>query len=508
MMLRLLALLFVVGSLSTATAQDKAARPPLGLNLAGVTDWSSELVFADAFQSARAWISQAKGQPWGKGPPLDIDSKGHVRSLREGQYAETVVFANFADRYPAGDYICRYQGQGDVEFWGDARVVERQPGRLKVEIRPKGGMATARIMRTDPKDPVRSIHLFHPGLEESAQAQPFLPDFLKRWEGFRVFRFMDWQRTNNSKLADWADRPTPESHSQALGGVCLEYMIRLCNLRDVEPWFCMPHRASDDFVRRFAGIVKEQLKPNLKVHIEYSNECWNGQFEQARYCKEQGEKFGLSKNAYEAQLRFYSQRACEIFKIWEDVFGGKDRLMRVLATQSANVWTGSTALTWRHAYKASDAVAIAPYFGGRWGNPKKASEVTALTTDELIKALVEDVAISRKQMESYAALARKYGLALVAYEGGQHLVGHGGAENNEQMMKLFHAANRHPGMRDLYLRNLRDWQEAGGDLFCVFSSMGAYSKWGSWGLLEHAAQDLDNAPKYQAIREYLQGTKR
>jgi len=92
---------------------------------------------------------------------------------------------------------------------------------------------------------------------------------------------------------------------------------------------------------------------------------------------------------------------------------------------------------------------------------------------------------------------------LVAYEGGQHLAGHGGAENNEKLTQLFHAANHHPGMRDLYLEDLRNWQDAGGDLFCVLSSMGRYSKWGSWGLLEYAGQDPKTAPKYQAVREVL-----
>jgi hypothetical protein len=91
----------------------------------------------------------------------------------------------------------------------------------------------------------------------------------------------------------------------------------------------------------------------------------------------------------------------------------------------------------------------------------------------------------------------------MAYEGGQHLAGHGGAENNDSLTALFHAANRHPGMKDLYTRHLADWNASGGDLFCVFSSMGRYSKWGSWGLLENAAQHPQTVAKYQAIHEYL-----
>ena len=90
---------------------------------------------------------------------------------------------------------------------------------------------------------------------------------------------------------------------------------------------------------------------------------------------------------------------------------------------------------------------------------------------------------------------------------GQHLVGHGGAENNQELTKLLQAANRHPRMKELYLQDLRGWRESGGELMCVFSSMGNYSKWGSWGVLENGTQETKQAPKYQSLLEFL-GEKR
>jgi hypothetical protein len=492
-----------------ADASSAPTPPPLGLNLAGVVDYSTDFVFIDAFKAARAWISQAKGKPWGQGGPLDLDARGNVRSLAEDQYAETVVYTGFEKHFPAGTFTCLYDGDGVLDFaFGDGRVTNRGPGRLTVEIKPKEGSVFCRITKTDPNNPIRNIRLLHPGAEASYQKKPFHPDFLRRWQGFRVFRFMDWQETNNSKLVQWADRPTPDLHSQALKGVALEYMIALCNTQNVEPWFCLPHLASDDFVRQFARMVKKQLKPALKVHVEYSNECWNGQFEQARYCALQGKKLRLSANDYEAQIRFYSQRSVEVFKLWEAEFGGPERLVRVLAMQSANPWTGTTALDWKDASRHTDAVAIAPYFGNRWGDPKTADQTAVMTADALILALRDDVAATRKQIAVYAAEARKRKVQLMAYEGGQHLAGFQGAENNEKLTRLFHEANRHPGMKDLYRQNLKDWQTEGGALFCVFSSAGTYSKWGSWGLLEYPGQDVQTAPKYQAVREYLEGLEK
>lgn len=485
--------------------QGPARQAPLGLNLAGVRDWSSELVFVDAFHTARAWISQAKGQPWGKGGQLEVDERGHVRSLAPGQYAETIVCTGFEKLYPAGLFTCLYDGDGDLDFTGDARVSERQPGRLKVNIQPKQGTVFARITRTNPKDPLRRIRLIMPGHETTYEKQPFLPAFLQRWQGFAAFRFMDWAATNNSKLVEWRERPTLQDHSQASKGVAVEYLIAFANTMDAAPWFCLPHRASDDFVRQHARLVKATLKPNLKIYLEYSNECWNGQFEQARYCAAEGKKLQLSGSAYEAQIRFYSQRSVEIFKIWEEVFGGQDRLVRVIAMQAANPWTGTTALDWRDAFKHADAIAIAPYFGHRWGSPKTAAKTVQMTADDLIRELATDVLQAKKHMEAYAAIAKKRGLQLLAYEAGQHLAGFQGAENNDQLTKLFHAANRHPGMKQLYADYLQQWNAAGGGLNCIFSSMGRYSKWGSWGLLEHDGQKPEETPKLQAVRAYLGG---
>ncbi len=496
-------LLLVLACLTPVSAQSPTSKPPLGMNLSGVVDWSSELVFVDAFKSARSWISQAKGQPWGKGGPLATDARGHLLRLRPDQYAETVVWTGFEQRYPTGTYVCLYSGEGELSFTGDARVTKRQPGRLTVEVTNKTGSAFARVTRLNEKDPIRHIRLIPQEAEKTYQPEPFRRDFLDRWKGFKVFRFMDWQKTNNSRLSRWEERPTPDDHSQTRDGVALEYMIQLCNTLRVEPWFCMPHLADDRFVREFAQLVKKSLHPDLRIYVEYSNECWNGMFEQARHCARQGKRLDLSKNAYEAQLRYYSQRSIEIFKIWEEVFGGRTRLVRVLATQSANPWTGTTVLDWREAYKQADAVAIAPYFGNRFGDPRNADRVADMKVEDLLTELVKDLAESRKKMEAYAELARKRELQLLAYEGGQHLVGHGGAENNNKLTALFQAANRHPKMKDLYLADLKNWREAGGGLFCVFSSMSLPSKWGSWGVLEHFAQPLEQAPKMQALREYL-----
>jgi len=96
------------------------------------------------------------------------------------------------------------------------------------------------------------------------------------------------------------------------------------------------------------------------------------------------------------------------------------------------------------------------------------------------------------------AVADRFGLKLIAYEGGQHLVGVGGGENNETLTTLFHAANRHPRIAAIYEKYYQAWEDLGGDLFCYFSSVSRWSKWGSWGILEYFDDDPMASPKFRA----------
>ena len=75
--------------------------------------------------------------------------------------------------------------------------------------------------------------------------------------------------------------------------------------------------------------------------------------------------------------------------------------------------------------------------------------------------------------------------------------------NNEQLEQLFQAANRHPRMKQLYLHYLAGWKKNGGTVMVLFSSMGRYTKWGSWGLMEYHGQPITSAPKYQAVIQFL-----
>ena len=486
-----------------------APKPPkpksrLGTNLSGPADWNTELPFVDVFRMARPWISQRKGAGWGKGPKLALDEHGWVTRLEKGCRAETPL-CTMKGHYPAGEYTVLHEGRGDLDAW-NAEVVSRAPGRMVIRVSPDKGGFFLSLRRTDPSNYVRNIRVIMPGFVKTCRAEPFHPVFLKRWQGMACLRFMDWMHTNGSKVRTWADRPSPESATFSRKGVALEWMIDLCNRLKADPWFCMPHLADDEYVRKFAEMTKSKLDPKLKVYVEYSNEVWNSMFPQTRYSWETAKKLrlGPKERPWEGGGMFYARRSVEMFRIWEDVFGGRDRLVRVLAWQSGNThWMRKIVLAHQDAWRHADALAIAPYIAcnvPQQGKGLTTGEVEKWTVEQALDYMEkQSLPRSIRSIRASKEVADEFGLRLVAYEGGQHMVGVGGGENNEKVTALFHAANAHRRMGAIYGRYLAGWTEAGGDLFCNFSSIGKWSKWGSWGVMQYYDDDPAENPKFLAI---------
>lgn len=478
-----------------------AGRPRLGINLNGIADWNTELPFADMFRMSREWVSQRQGAGWGKGPPLALDEAGWIKALESGCHADAALCTIEGGHYPAGSYPVRYEGKGEFEFWGTGRLSSQKPGAAIVEVAaPRSGPLWLRLKRTDPADPLRNFRVLRPGFDEAAPLNAFDPAFVERWRGVDCLRFMDWQHTNNSAQQRWGERPKPSDARFSSKGVALEVMIDLANRIGAAPWFCMPHRADDEYVTAFARLVSERLDPALKVYVEYSNEVWNFMFAQTRFVRDEAQAARIS------QGESIARRSLRVFKLWEQVFGGPQRLVRVLPSQAANVGLSEQIVRSQDAYRYADALAIAPYVPGNVepsGGDLPASRVERWSVDQLLDHIESrSLPAAIASMKAQKAVADRHGLKLVAYEGGQHLVGTLGAENNDAVTRLLHEANAHPRMGAIYERYFEGWEQAGGDLHCHFSSVGGWTKWGSWGLLRHAFEDPRQSPKFMATMRW------
>ena len=538
-----------------ASPASPEVRLPIGMNLNGFNDWSPGYPFKNLMLGARPWESKDsdEGGPWSRGLADDcpLDSDGYPLEVpykpADGG-KDRYVFTLISRHTGPGQYVVLYDGEGDVTAAMESRMVTSQPGRVVLELKNKGYEGIA-IKRSLKGNHVRNIRILALADEQAdLKANPFREDFLAYCRNWHAIRYMDWMQTNNSLAKDWATRKPVTFYSyigeggdaigrwgkppSALkfrfgGGVPPEIMIQLANLTKTSPWFCMPHRATREYLREFAKLVKENLDPSLKVYVEYSNEVWNSMFKQfgwmlqsktaaeglagsgvtgwlnkvapAEFPYDDGE-IASGEGADHPERTGVLMRRC--FEPWEEVFSGDDRarLVRVVGVQHSWLDTARRTVKWVMEHGGADAMSPAGYIGPnnaiyeRW-----AAAGPNLSADQVIadmnEAFEKD---SAPWTRAQAEIAKKYNLRLVIYEGGQHIQPKGQAETD--YMPALKAAQYHPGMYDLYRKNLALHREVGCDLFCAFNSIGAQgSRWGSWGHSEYYGQPLSEAPKLRAL---------
>jgi hypothetical protein len=477
----------------------------IGLNLSGIADHASQWVFTNAFLASRPWTGEKTGTKGYYRSGLIVDDNGWIKNLKPGETAFALMFVDIQKKYPKGEYLLTYRGEGRLQFKWNVSIRRQGDGYYVLDAQPDDMGIEIRIIETNPNNPVRDIRLMMPGYWEQNDTYPFHPLFLKRINDFSIYRFMDWQETNNSKISSWAERPKITDATFSSGnGVPLEYMVLLCNFQNASPWFNIPHLADNDYVERFAKYVKENLHRSLDIYIEYSNEVWNTVFEQHRYAVNMGRKMGLSENDFQAYARFYAQRSVEIFMVWKRIFNGDQRLKFILAGQIGNNWLAKEILDWKGAHKIVDAYAVAPYFGGKFGYGEQVGKSKQMSLDEFEAALREDIQYIAEQSRQQSEFLKEYGIPLFAYEAGQHLVGVYGNENDDSLNELFDKINRAEAMKQLYSLYLKLWKRNGGNVMMMFSSIAKQSKWGRWGITENMYAERVGSPKLDAILEFIE----
>ena len=519
----------------------------VGTNLSSISNWSPQLPFINHFKSSRRWITQCKKSEigcqgkWDTGEydQLDLDEHGWVKSLPKPEDSpeytrvSTVIFRGLANKFPGGKYIVLYDGEGTIEYNFAATKIESESrlGRdaIKVDASKNGGILLT-ITKTDPKKTgnyIRNIRVIEAKQESLFnQGEIFNPLFLAKTKPFSTLRFMDWMDTNHSQQKEWQNRPQIKHYSYGLKGVPVEIMVALANQLEKDVWFNMPHQATDEYITNFASLVKKKLDPNLAIYVEFSNEVWNWQFQQAKYALQEAKKrWGKEGNA---RMDWYGMRTAQMCNLWKKVFAEQqNRVMCVISTQTGRRGLEKNALDcplWvaegnKPCYKHKiSAYAITGYFGHNLGNSKNKSIVQSwlkqpnkgfqsalqqlkqgglLTATKSQSSLKE---LSNLFVYHYQA-AQEKGLQLVVYEGGQHIVGRGPVKNDKELTEFFIQLNRHPGMYSLYQELLHSWKESGGGLFMHFSDIGQPSKHGSWGALEYL--DQSNTPKYNGLVDFI-----
>lgn len=503
-----------------------------GVNLGGVDYWSTDYPFVDIFKMNSGWCltnDRYMGDGtdgWCGGrqymPQLQTDENGYPLELpfrppgaTTGQVAQTIFLR--APVWPElGTYTVLYDGEGDINIDFNVTNVRKTPGKITFDaVSSSENGVRLIITRSTRGNHIRNIRVIMPGYLDTYEDEPFYPPYLDKLEGFKAIRYMDWAKTNSSQVERWSDRVRADSLTQAGPyGVSPEYMVMLANEIGADIWVTVPTRADDSYVRGLAQLFESELGSGQKVYIEYTNEIWNWIFPQVDYAIQKGCELDLQPEndnctnpnldrgyRWNAGLRYYTMRSLEIFRIFEQEFGGSDRLVRVLGTQVA--WDHPTrqilgALDNSRTNPRNqevDAVALAPYFG-----PANLPNGYDSTLDQILAAGENGIAQTDAWVKMTKAITEPRGLKLIAYEGGQHYASPNAPQHFTD--KLI-AANRDPRMKDLYFKSLDSWFGNGGGIFMHFNYIANPSKYGSWGLLESVKQPISTAYKYQALAEYF-----
>lgn len=516
---------------------------PLGTNLGELTSYSTQAPFRDLLVSAGGFVStNAPGSPfvWDTQvmDKIAVDEHGYPLSLPvsvEGAAApQAVRTATQRPLYP-GRYVLTYEGEGEFLFPNSpVTVTKAEPGRIEVEIGESDTSLFVSIVSSTEGNHVHDMHLVAAEAETTYKEDAFHPDFVKSLEGVSTVRFMDWARTNGSNNETWANRTLPGALEGGARGMSIETMIDTANRVGAAAWLNVPHKADDEYVHGMAKIACERISEDSPVYVEYSNEVWNTIFGQSTYVQDQGCELGLNQvgayagecsdagSRYWAGAKFNARRSAEIFKIFSEECGDHE-IVRVLGSHSANPTLTRTLLEAIEnpeinplagdKQAAPDAVAIAPYIGGSLAN-RIAQEggAASVTVDAIIEELLASVETAvRADTHENKQFADAHGVRLVGYEGGQHLVVFGPAQEDEAFVQKLIEVNRDPRMQTVYEKMLDAWyEESGDDLMVLFTHIYEPTKYGMWGLLESQTDVNEGAPKYDAFRarvEALQAAK-
>lgn len=506
---------------------------PIGINTNEVHYEDTSLPFVDLFRAASPFAENLFRL---KAEDVTYDENGWPTRIGSGEVGTKFLGMIPPQALPAGEYTVLYEGEGKLRYGHDVKVVYQSPGRDVITFDSgKDGLVDASIVitQTNPDNYLRNIRILPPGgicrnnplkrvmdaSECGAEAGEFLafidyyasivfnPDYLDFMKDFKAIRFMPMSGITRNPIEHWQDRQRPEEASwggtYGNRGVPLEIMVELANRLHKDAWFNIPHAADDEYMREYASYVRDHLNPELKIYLEYTNEVWNTTFTHNEYTQKKGIEMGLSINAVEAGFEYYTIRARQMFEIWEQVFNGRERFVRVLGGWDTRLDVTRKLLTENDMYQHIDAVAIAPYFGGNlkgYRESQTVDDIFRLTTEkDSYRSLPEIL----EMVGQHARLADQYGVDLLGYEGGQGLVDWATRKPEQHPNPLFFAANRDPRMGELYTEFLQGWDQAGGKLMMLFSAPRVCRSFGCWGLKEYINQPREQAPKYDAVLKYI-----
>lgn len=495
------------GSASGGSHPAPPAQAPLGVGLEGVTDWAKARMFADLVKGSRRFGSP--GTPWDEAAPVD------AQGWPTADFGVVLWTGMDGQHGYGGTYRVSYKGPAGVVASAVASAATFGPvtrnattGVCTQDMTVAEGQDQLMVAFTGTGGGLRDLAILRPG-EPSGQV--FGSAFLGLVRPFQVLRCMDVLHTNNNPVVTWGDRAqSTDAQWSSDRGVPWEVLFQLSKETGKDLWVNIPHQADDAYLHQLALLAKAQLPAGRALYVEYSNEVWNWQFDQAHWAFDRAGVLAAAPGSpltWDGETnpgywhwRFVALRLKQVSDAFRAVFGDSamgTRIRPVLAGQIVQPPVLRTGLEMiQGVYGAPKqffyGVAGAPYF-----NLGDADLRTDLTEDDVIAALSATVASmpTACAYDENVALGVWYGLPFLAYEGGPDTFG-----PNNAAAKLASASD--PRMQAICATFLNDWYAHGFSLFNWFTlTSGWGGEYGTWGLTQDPT--VTSTPKLEALRQVL-----
>lgn len=504
----------------------------IGINLPGLNDWNRSLMFADMMKQSRAWGTPAAA--WVALPASALDEQGWPRqdaAVVVSTIGGPSVNEPNAPYVPPGVYNLSFQGTAVVTPQASPNVTVRNmqfdpaTNTSEAEVVVASNAPQLFLKFANTVGGVKNVKLLRPGYKGTGKV--FSDEFIALLSPFSTLRAMDYLSTNNNPVVNWVERTTINSATQGgVKGGSWEHLVELANLTGKDLWINIPQGANDQYVLELAKFLKANLGSNRKIYVEYSNELWNYVFPQAKanlntavaeviagnttYTDLKActtEDFAASTgacNSYTVATKRVAARSVQISRLFSQIFGYgaiNNTVLPVYAGQYANPWGLQTGLDYIRKYHGAPSsflhgIATAPYY-----SLGSLSTSTTLTMPQIFSAFdsylknssypmfsvgmynaswsyvrgqVYDGSLSRTA--SPLALAKYYGIKSLAYEGGPDY------GQNTNALALKNQSNFDSQMGNQLSSYLMNWYGCGNDMFVYFSMVGAYGRYGYWGL--------------------------
>jgi hypothetical protein len=466
----------------------------LGINLSAPLYYNGARTFTNLLAGGAWRINNGKTER-----PAELNEHGTPLALAKGESALTGLSRPsplFEGR--SVPLAVTWAGKGVFSVIGDVADVKTVGNRMTFTAKPGKNGAHLQIRSIDADDPPRDIVV----CEASLKSVPlFDPAFITSLRGYKILRFVKWQKTEDNLAMTLARRTTPDMPLRSTSaGYAQEHCIALCNQVGADGWFHVPWNADDAFVRDMAERCRDTMKG--KTFVETSNEVWNNIYKVHKQALAEATAQWPNLDVLQKIMRRYAQRAGEIMDIWTEVFAGQmHRLVRVAAFQNGNVWGADKAFKFAGFADKIDMVACAPYIDMKLaaGQLTKLgggdmAEGLKILFDRSIPAATDKALTGAGAMEAFAI---ERGKGFMTYEAGQHIMS---ATDVPQL----EAVQRDRRMEGVYRDYLGRWKKQFPQRdIILFCDVGAPDKYGAWGLRDYTAQPLTEAPKARGVAPFL-----